>query len=113
MPNNTFKTKLAQQLCHAIKELAEKHNTDEYKDLQIPCREWTDRHFRLADMLTGISSTTLKRLYLPDNYPHESFNKRTREKFYTLLSYNSWESLVEDTENQIIKEKVEEVKNFS
>lgn len=113
MLNHAFKQKLSESVYQAIKLLAENQEDTAYHCLMDACSEWTDKHFRFAELLTSISLTTLRRLFQPHNYPHKNFNSRTHELFCMLLGYDTWKDLVESIENQIILDKVKELKNFS
>ncbi len=90
-----FKSKLAQLICQEIYNQLERNRFRDYQILQTTCEHWTDTHFERAAELSGVSNSTLKRIFKPQNYAHYSFNVRTQKLFCDFLAYTTWEDLVE------------------
>jgi hypothetical protein len=96
-----FKHTLADMLCHKIKENHQVKLLEVYESLLQPCKQWADGEYRLAAEITNLSASTLKRLFLPNNYQHNTFNQRSQKLFCAFLGYNEWEDLVDEINRRI------------
>lgn len=84
-------------------------NLPDYQTLLLSSITWTEKQFELASDLTYLSSSTLRRIYLPANYKHTNFNVTTQQKICKFLHFGKWEDLVLEIENQIFMDKMKEV----
>ncbi len=108
-----FKQKLAKMLCSRLKEEVKKRKLPDYQILLVTCEEWTEKHYQLASELIGVSHSSLRRIFLPQNYQHTSFNQRTRTSFCTFLDFDTWNDLEQYVFEQILLDKMKEKQGFS
>lgn len=108
-----FKQKLAKMLCFTLKEDIKKRNLIDYQMLLSDCGDWTEKHYQLASELIGVSPSSLRRIFLPQNYEHTIFNKRTKQRFCSFLGYTTWDYLEQYIFEQILLDKMKEKEGFS
>ncbi|TAF65385.1 MAG: hypothetical protein EAZ55_08990 [Cytophagales bacterium] len=94
-------------LCRQIKRKLKEIGTNDYYSLLENSDVWTERHYQLASDLVEVSQSSLRRIYQPENYAHNNFNKRTKEKFCAFLGYEIWDDLIQIIEEEIIEEEIQ------
>ncbi len=65
----------------------------DYQILKFPYTQWSEQQYQRAAALIGISSSSTRRVFLPQRYEHYNFNTRTKEKYVQFLGFSSWEAL--------------------
>ncbi|NJK82669.1 MAG: hypothetical protein HC912_01495 [Saprospiraceae bacterium] len=98
-------------LCTKLKEQVKAQKMTHYQALFAPCEEWSEKHFQFASEIIGISHSTLRRIYLPQNYVHEGFNKRTKLILAAYLGFDNWDDLVSEISEQILTDWIKEKQN--
>lgn len=88
-----FKQELAKLLCTQLKNQIKTQQLTDYEGLLIPCHEWTNKHYELASELIGVSASSVRRVFLPEAYLHESFNTRTKAKYAVFLGFRTWQEI--------------------